>query len=100
MNAIPRSKRAPPAVNHDFVALGIVIAEASQERLHDLLRPQPDVRLVRIADTAAGESRYRIEVALAAQHDATEALMAWRRAKDALSANLCADIGAIRIIET
>lgn len=100
MNASPRSKRTQPPVGQAFVALGIVIAEVAEQRLLDLLRPQPDVRLVRIADTAAGGSCYRVEVALPTQHDATEALIVWRHVKDALLENLPADIGPIRIIET
>ena len=100
MNASAGSKsvRLDPAAN--FVALGIVIAETPHERLREILRPQPDVRLVRIADTAAGEPCYRIEVALRAPHDATEAILVWRHVKEALLADLSADFGPIRVIET
>lgn len=100
MNPSSGSRRVQPEPDSNFVALGIVIAETPHERLRDVLRPQRDVRLVRIADTAAGEPRYRVEVALPAPREATEAMLVWRHVKEALHADLAADIGPIRIIET
>jgi hypothetical protein len=100
MNASSGSKRAQPPSGSNFVALGIVIAESPHDRLREILRPQPDVRLVRIADTAAGEPCYRVEVALPAPHNVAEAILVWRHVKEALLADLSADIGPIRIIET
>jgi len=100
MNASAGSRRARLEPDGHFVALGIVIAETPHERLREILRPQPNVRLVRIADTAAGEPCYRVEVALPAPHEATEAIIVWRHVKEALLADLSADFGPIRVIET
>lgn len=100
MNASSGSRRVQSRPDSTFVALGIVIAETPHGRPREILRPQPDVRLVRIADTAAGEPCYRVEVALPAPHNATEAILVWRHVKETLLADLCARIGPIRVIET
>ena len=92
----------PFAPRHGSVALGIVITPIAIERLLaelSAMRQQIEIRLARIADTAIGTPRYRIEVALE-EADPAYAIEIWQRIKKTLLAMPGIEPGEIEVIET